>query len=165
MKRVLCCLCYFWSRLMFGINPKRIVVKININKNNSFIVIKYGTNKVHHSLVVAVIKWPKVLNAVKQVQVIFIMKQMHEKKKKTKLSDVSQHRQYRTINLSQYYPGLKVQTRLRRSTLILQRINEIPAFQGETFIQLSAGIPPLSPSLTHSLRNVLNLLIWWAMTL
>lgn len=38
---------------MFGINPKRIVVKININKNNSFIVIKYGTNKVHHSLVVA----------------------------------------------------------------------------------------------------------------
>lgn len=161
MKRVLCCLCYFWSRLMFGINPKRIVVKININKNNSFIVIKYGTNKVHHSLVVAD-QMTKSLKCSETSPGDFY----HETNAwKKKLSDVSQHRQYRTINLSQYYPGLKVQTRLRRSTLILQRINEIPAFQGETFIQLSAGIPPLSPSLTHSLRNVLNLLIWWAMTL
>lgn len=161
MKRVLCCLCYFWSRLMFGFNPKRIVVKININKNNSFIVIKYGTNKVHHSLVVAD-QMTKSLKCSETSPGDFY----HETNAwKKNLSDVSQHRQYRTINLSQYYPGLKVQTRLRRSTLILQRINEIPAFQGETFIQLSAGIPPLSPSLTHSLRNVLNLLIWWAMTL
>lgn len=162
MKRVLCCLCYFWSRLMFGFNLKRISVKININKNNSFIVIKYGTNKVHHSLVVAD-QMTKSLKCSETSPGDFY----HETNawKKKQLSDVSQHRQYRTINLSQYYPGLKVQTRLRRSTLILQRINEIPAFQGETFIQLSAGIPPLSPSLTHSLRNVLNLLIWWAMTL